>query len=125
MNFDEATGWLVGEPNKGMRAMFTMMNEERLAVGIQGLGLAEASYQGAVAYARDRIQGRSLSGIKAPDKPADPDHPSSRCAAHAADHPRQHRGLPRPGQPGWPINSMWPSMASKNRSVRTPTISSP
>ena len=80
MNFDEATGWLVGESGKGMRAMFTMMNEERLAVGIQGLGLAEASYQGAVAYARDRIQGRSLSGIKAPDKPADPiiHHPDVR-----------------------------------------------
>ena len=80
MNFDEATGWLVGELGKGMRAMFTMMNEERLAVGIQGLGLAEASYQGAVAYARDRLQGRSLSGIKAPDKAADPiiHHPDVR-----------------------------------------------
>jgi len=80
MNFDDATGWLVGEPGKGMRAMFTMMNEERLAVGIQGLGLAEASYQGAVAYARDRLQGRSLSGIKAPDKAADPiiHHPDVR-----------------------------------------------
>jgi len=80
MNFDEATGWLVGELGKGMRAMFTMMNEERLAVGIQGLGLAEASYQGAVSYARDRLQGRSLSGIKAPDKAADPiiHHPDVR-----------------------------------------------
>jgi butyryl-CoA dehydrogenase len=80
MNFDEATGWLVGELGKGMRAMFTMMNEERLAVGVQGLGLAEASYQGAVAYARDRVQGRSLSGIKAPDKAADPiiHHPDVR-----------------------------------------------
>ncbi|HVI50711.1 MAG TPA: acyl-CoA dehydrogenase C-terminal domain-containing protein [Candidatus Sulfotelmatobacter sp.] len=80
MNFDDAVGWLVGEPGKGMRAMFTMMNEERLAVGIQGLGLAEASYQGAVAYARDRVQGRSLSGIKAPDKAADPiiHHPDVR-----------------------------------------------
>jgi butyryl-CoA dehydrogenase len=72
MNFDDAKGWLVGEPHKGMRAMFTMMNEERLAVGLQGLGLAEASYQGAVAYARERLQGRSLSGTKHPDKPADP-----------------------------------------------------
>ncbi|OIQ96595.1 acyl-CoA dehydrogenase [mine drainage metagenome] len=80
MNFDEATGWLVGEAGKGMRAMFTMMNEERLAVGVQGLGLAEASYQGAVAYARDRLQGRSLSGVKAPDKAADPiiHHPDVR-----------------------------------------------
>jgi len=72
MNFDEATGWLVGEAHKGMRAMFSMMNTERLAVGIQGLGLAEASYQGAVAYARDRLQSRSLSGVKAKDKSADP-----------------------------------------------------
>jgi alkylation response protein AidB-like acyl-CoA dehydrogenase len=72
MNFDEATGWLVGEPHKGMRAMFAMMNTERLAVGIQGLGVAEASYQGAVAYARDRLQGRSLSGARYPEKPADP-----------------------------------------------------
>ena len=72
INFDDATGWLVGEPHKGMRAMFTMMNTERLAVGIQGLGLAEASYQGAVAHARERLQGRALSGAKHPDKAADP-----------------------------------------------------
>lgn len=72
MNFDDAVGWLVGEPHKGMRAMFAMMNTERLSVGIQGLGLAEAAYQGAVAYARDRLQGRALTGAKNPDKPADP-----------------------------------------------------
>ena len=72
MNFDGATGWLVGEPHKGMRAMFAMMNAERLSVGVQGLGVAEASYQGAVAYAKERLQGRSLSGAKYPDKPADP-----------------------------------------------------
>lgn len=72
MNFDAATGWLVGEPHKGMRAMFAMMNSERLAVGVQGLGLAEVSLQNAVAYSRDRLQGRSIAGTKAPDKPADP-----------------------------------------------------
>ncbi|WP_029008828.1 acyl-CoA dehydrogenase C-terminal domain-containing protein [Azospirillum halopraeferens] len=72
MNFDDATGWLIGEPHKGMRAMFTMMNSARLGVAIQGLGLAEASYQNAVAYARDRLQGRSVSGTKAPEKAADP-----------------------------------------------------
>jgi len=72
LNFDDATGWLVGEAGKGMRAMFAMMNEERIAVGVQGLGLGEASYQGAVAYARERLQGRSLSGTKRPDLPADP-----------------------------------------------------
>lgn len=82
MNFDDATGWLVGEPNKGMRAMFAMMNTARLGVGMQGLGVAEASYQGAVAYARERLQGRSLSGTKHPDKPADPIivHPDIRRA---------------------------------------------
>ncbi len=72
MNFEDATGWLVGEPHKGMRAMFVMMNAARLAVGMQGLGLAEVSYQNAVAYAKERLQGRSLKGIAHPDKPADP-----------------------------------------------------
>ena len=60
MSFDDATGWLVGEPHKGMRAMFTMMNSERLSVGIQGLGAGEAAYQGAIAYAKERLQGRAL-----------------------------------------------------------------
>ncbi len=72
LSFDDATGWLVGFPNRGMQAMFTMMNAERLAVGVQGLGVAEASYQSAVVYAKDRLQGRSLAGAKHPDKPADP-----------------------------------------------------
>jgi len=72
MNFDQSKGWLVGDLNKGMKAMFTMMNRARLAVGMQGLGLCEISYQGAVAYAKERLQGRSLSGVKHPDKSADP-----------------------------------------------------
>ncbi len=72
MNYDAATGWLVGEANRGLNAMFVMMNEARLAVGVQGLGQSEAAYQNAVAYAKDRLQGRSLTGAKAPDKPADP-----------------------------------------------------
>ncbi len=72
MNFDDATGWLVAEPNQGMRAMFTMMNAARLGVGIQGLGIAEVARQNALIYAKDRLQGRSLTGAKAPDKPADP-----------------------------------------------------
>ncbi len=71
MNFDGAKGWLVGEPNKGLACMFTMMNYERLAVGIQGMGVAENAYQGALAYAKDRIQGRSPTGAKTPDKEAD------------------------------------------------------
>ncbi|HMA52044.1 MAG TPA: acyl-CoA dehydrogenase C-terminal domain-containing protein [Magnetospirillaceae bacterium] len=72
MNYDDATGWLIGEEHKGMRAMFTMMNAARQGVAVQGLGVAEAAYQGAVAYAKERLQGRSLSGTKYPDKPADP-----------------------------------------------------
>src|ERR1700704_4369268 len=72
MNLDGAKGWLVGELNRGMPAMFVMMNAARLGVGMQGLGIAETSYQSAVAYARDRLQGRSLTGPKNPDGPADP-----------------------------------------------------
>jgi len=72
LNLDGATGTLVGQPNKGLAAMFVMMNAARLGVGMQGLGLTEVAYQNAVAYAKDRIQMRSLSGPKAPDKPADP-----------------------------------------------------
>jgi alkylation response protein AidB-like acyl-CoA dehydrogenase len=72
MNFEGATGWLVGKPNGGMKAMFTMMNEARLAVGLQGLGLAEVSYQNAANYARERLQGRSLTGAKNPAQAADP-----------------------------------------------------
>ncbi|MNM34875.1 Acyl-CoA dehydrogenase [compost metagenome] len=72
MNFDGALGYLVGEPNKGLNAMFTMMNYERLGVGIQGLALGERSYQGAIAYARDRLQGRAATGAEAPALNADP-----------------------------------------------------
>jgi alkylation response protein AidB-like acyl-CoA dehydrogenase len=72
LTFENAKGWLVGAPHRGLAAMFTMMNSERLSVGIQGLAIGEAAYQSAVAYARERIQGRSLSGVKNPDQPADP-----------------------------------------------------
>ncbi len=72
MNFEGAKGWLVGEPNDGMRAMFTMMNEARLMVGMQGLGLAEMAYQESLGFARERLQSRSLSGTRNPDGPADP-----------------------------------------------------
>lgn len=72
MNFDGATGWLVGEPHQGLKAMFAMMNTERIAVGIQGLAAAEASYQNAVAYARERLQGRAPGGAQDNAKPADP-----------------------------------------------------
>ena len=72
MNFDGATGWMVGEPNRGLAAMFTMMNYERLGVGIQGLATGERSYQSAIEYARERLQGRAATGAVAPDKVADP-----------------------------------------------------
>ena len=72
MNYEDATGWLLGDAHKGMRAMFTMMNAARLGVGIQGLSQAEVAYQNAVIYAKDRLQGRSISGVKAPEKAADP-----------------------------------------------------
>ncbi|MDX1464571.1 MAG: acyl-CoA dehydrogenase C-terminal domain-containing protein [Halomonas sp.] len=72
MNFDAARGFLVGAPHQGLACMFTMMNAARIGVGIQGLGLTEASFQNALAYARDRLQMRALAGPKAPEKPADP-----------------------------------------------------
>src|SRR5437879_13796696 len=72
MNYDNATGWLIGEENKGMRGMFVMMDEARLGVAVQGLAHSEVAYQNAAAYARDRLHGRSLSGTKAHDKPVDP-----------------------------------------------------
>jgi alkylation response protein AidB-like acyl-CoA dehydrogenase len=72
INFDDAEGELVGEPHKGMRAMFTMMNAARLGVAVQGLGLAETAYQSARAYASERLQGRALKGAAMPEKAADP-----------------------------------------------------
>ncbi|MFN4172180.1 MAG: acyl-CoA dehydrogenase C-terminal domain-containing protein [Pseudorhodobacter sp.] len=72
MNYDGAKGWLLGDLHKGMRAMFTMMNEARLGVGLQGYAVAEAAYQNAVAYAKDRLQGRAATGAENPDGPADP-----------------------------------------------------
>ncbi|MCB1579553.1 MAG: acyl-CoA dehydrogenase C-terminal domain-containing protein [Rhodospirillales bacterium] len=72
MNFDEAYGQLVGEPHKGLKAMFIMMNAARLGVAMQGLGISEIAYQNGLAYAKERLQMRSLTGTKAPDKPADP-----------------------------------------------------
>ncbi|EBU8131980.1 acyl-CoA dehydrogenase, partial [Salmonella enterica subsp. enterica serovar Java] len=72
MNYDEAEGYLIGEINRGMNAMFVMMNEARLGVGLQGLSVAEVAYQNAVSYAKDRLQGRALTGPKFPDKKADP-----------------------------------------------------
>lgn len=72
MNLENSKGWLVGDKHKGLRAMFTMMNAARLGVAMQGLGIAEVAYQNGLAYAKDRLQMRSLTGTKYPDKPADP-----------------------------------------------------
>lgn len=72
INFEDATGWLISVPHGGMKAMFTMMNSARLYVGVQGLGLAEVAQQNAFAYANERVQGRALTGVARPDKPADP-----------------------------------------------------
>ncbi|NTT85527.1 acyl-CoA dehydrogenase C-terminal domain-containing protein [Tabrizicola fusiformis] len=72
LNYDGATGWLLGDLHKGMRAMFTMMNEARLGVGLQGYAVAEAAYQNGLAYAKDRLQGRDVTGVKNPSGPADP-----------------------------------------------------
>jgi len=82
MNYDGAAGWLVASENEGLRAMFTMMNEARLGVGVQGLALSEVAYQNAAAYAKERLQGRAITGAKFKDKPADPIivHPDVRRA---------------------------------------------
>ncbi len=72
LNYDGAKGWLVGEENRGLNAMFVMMNGARLGVAVQGLSISEVAYQNAAAYAKDRLQGRSLTGAKEPEKPADP-----------------------------------------------------
>jgi hypothetical protein len=72
LNYENATGWLIGEENRGINAMFVMMNEARLGVGMQGLALSEVAYQNAAAYAKERLQGRALKGAKFPDKAADP-----------------------------------------------------
>jgi len=72
MNYDGATAWLIGEENRGLPAMFVMMNEARLGVGVQGLALSDVAYQNAAAYSKERLQGRALTGPKFPDKPADP-----------------------------------------------------
>jgi len=72
MNYDGATGWLIAEPNRGLQAMFVMMNEARLGVGVQGLAMSEVAYQNAAIYAKERLAGRALTGAKFPQKPADP-----------------------------------------------------
>ena len=117
MNFDEAEGYLIGEENKGLRVMFVMMNEARMGVGTQGLALSEVAYQNAVIYAKDRLQGRSLTGPKNDNGPADPIivHPDVRrmlmetkafneggraliycCLLYTSPSPRDQRGSRMP-----------------------------
>ncbi len=108
MNFDGATGWLVGEVNKGLAAMFTMMNYERLGVGIQGLATGERSYQSAIEYARERIQSRAPTGPVAKDKAADPIivHPDVRRMLLAV----AVYGPPIPARPSsFVARTSWPS----------------
>ena len=95
MNFDAATGWLVGQPNKGLNAMFVMMNAARLGVGMQGLGQTEVAYQNALVYAKDRLQMRSLSGVEGAEPGRRPDHRAPGRAPHAADGEGLRRGRPR------------------------------
>ena len=95
MNYDGARGWLVGEANRGLQAMFVMMNEARLGVAIQGLAQSEAAYQNAAAYAKERLQGRSLTGPQGPRQAGRPDH---RPPGRAPDAPR--RSAPSTRRPG-------------------------
>ena len=91
------SGYLVGQENRGLEYMFIMMNAARFAVGQQGIAIAERAYQKAVQYARDRVQSRPVDGSPEHRRA---DHPPPRCQAHADDHARLHRGLPRDGARG-------------------------
>ena len=92
MNYDGAKGWLVGEENRGLNAMFVMMNGARLGVAVQGLAQSEVAYQNAAAYAKERLQGRSLTGREIARQARRLDPGASRRAAHAARNPRLQRG---------------------------------
>ena len=95
MDLDGAAGWLVGEPNKGLNAMFVMMNAARIGVGVQSLGLLEVAYQNSLDYAKERLQMRSLSGTEGARQAGRPDHRASGRAPDAADAEGLRRGLAR------------------------------
>jgi hypothetical protein len=95
MQYDDAKGWLIGEENSGLKLMFVMMNEARSASACRVIAQAEAAYQAAAAFAKDRLQGRSLTGPKNPDKPGRPDHRPSGRAPHAAGEQGPDRRRPR------------------------------
>lgn len=121
LNYDGAKGWLVGEANKGLAAMFIMMNAARLGVGLQGLALSEVSYQNAADYARDRIQGRSLTGTKKPDAKADPIivHPDvRRMLMEARAFNEGARALVFGAACRW----IWPIKRSRKKSASWPMI---
>ena len=120
MNYDAATGYLIGEENRGLHAMFTMMNEARLAVGMQGLAIAEAAYQNAAAYARERLQGRSLSGAKRERRQGRSDHRPSGHTPHADDDEGVQRGRPRARPLDGAAVGHRPSVEATRRRCRRP-----
>ena len=97
MNYDGATGWLLGEENRGLNAMFTMMNEARLGVGVQGLALSEVAYQNAVALREGAAAGPCADRREIPGQAGRSDHRASGCAPHADDHQAVQRGGARAG----------------------------
>ncbi len=121
MNYDGATGWLMGEANRGLQAMFTMMNEARLGVGVQGLALSEVAYQNAAAYAKERLAGRALTGAKFPRQAGRPDHRASGRAPHADEHPRLQRGGARAGVVDRAQERRRAPLRTMPRSARRPT----
>ena len=122
MNYDGATGWLIGEANRGLQAMFVMMNEARLGVGVQGLALSEVAYQNAAAYAKERLAGRALSRRESSATAGRSDHRASGRAPHAADDPRLQRGGARARALDGAEERRRASLAKTPRSARRPTI---
>ncbi len=121
MNYDGATGWLIGEENKGMQGMFVMMNEARLGVAVQGLAQSEVAYQNAVQYARGALAGPFADGRKGAGQAGRPDHRASRRAPRAADHPRLQRGGARHGGMDGAEERRRPPLRRIRRTVRRPT----
>lgn len=119
MNFEGAQGYLVGQPHKGLQAMFTMMNTARLSVGLQGIGLSERAYQNALRYTRERLQSRALSGAKFPGKPADPIivHPDVRRMLLTIKSLTEAAACCRCMRPAW---WTWPTAARATRSAPMP-----
>ena len=122
MNYDGATGWLLGEENRGLHAMFTMMNEARLGVGVQGLAQSEVAYQNAVTYAKERLQGRALTGAKVQGQAGRSDHRASRRAPHADDDQVVQRGGARAGDVDRARLRSRTTAPTTRRPARPPTI---